>query len=191
MTKTNYSEHMLDISDNKKEKITLAMKNDEPVKIRISNIGDDKIALTESQINKINNAFQKNKTVDIKLGKAQLKYNKDKVEGGFLGALLARLAPVAAKVLPQVAKHLGIGALTGLASSAVSKILGNGIYLKRNGNVVKIKDYGNGLVLKPETTNELDKVGDGLFIKKDNELFDGSGIMHDIVKDIPLLNILF
>ena len=40
-------------------------------------------------------------------------------------------------------------------------------------------------------TNELDKYGDGFNLKNDNGVIDGSGIIHDIAKDIPLLNILF
>ena len=187
-----YIEQRLDISDNQKEKIKTAMNNNTIVSIRINNIGDDKIALTEGQINKINKAFQQNKAVTIKLSKAQLQYNKNHVEGGFIGALLAGLAPLAMKVLPQVAKHLGIGALTGLASSAIGKLLGNGIYLKKNGHIVKIKDgySGSGLVLKPQPTQELETFADGLYVKKDGQIYEGSGILSNLLHSIPLLNLI-
>ena len=56
----------------------------------------------------------------------QLKYNI-KVEGGFLGLL----AGLAARALPMIAKTvlpaLGVGALSGLASSGVQKAMGSGL----------------------------------------------------------------
>ena len=40
-------------------------------------------------------------------------------------------------------------------------------------------------------TNELDGYGDGLYLKNENGIINGSGIIREITKDIPLLNILF
>ena len=40
-------------------------------------------------------------------------------------------------------------------------------------------------------TNELDKYGDGFYLKNDNGVTQGSGIIGEITKDIPLLYILF
>ena len=58
------------------------------------------------------------------MSSSQLKHNK-KIEGGFLGLL----AGLAAKALPMVAKTvlpaLGVGALSGLASTGVSKAMGS------------------------------------------------------------------
>ena len=51
--------------------------------------------------------------------------------GGFLGALAGLLTktilPVAARIAPKILGPLGVGALSGLASTGVSKILGNGM----------------------------------------------------------------
>ena len=188
----NYISHGLKISDNQKEKIKLAIKNNEAVTIRVEDIGDDILALTTTQINKINKAFEKDKGVNIKLSKQQLKYNKDHVTGGFIGLLARSALPIAAKVLPQVGKHLALGSLAGVATNSVNKVLGKGLYLKRGGCVCQIKDNrGEGLYLKPMRTNELDRYGDGFYLKNDNGIIDGSGIIGEITKDIPLLNILF
>ncbi len=197
---TNYIEQRLHISDSQKEKVKLAIKNDEAVSIRIDNIGDDLIALTESQIKKINNAFEKGKAVTIKLGKQQLKYNKTHVTGGFIGALLAGLARYALPVLAKVLPALGIGALTGVGEVASKKILGNGLYMKRGNQIVKIKEFGNGIYLKPQPTSELVKYGNGIYMKKGGEIYglppgqgpyDGSGVLHDLLGSIPILNMLF
>ena len=187
---TNYISHGLKISDSQKEKIKLAIKNNEPVTIRVEDIGDDILALTTTQINQINKAFEKDKGVNINLSKQQLKYNK--VNGGFIGLLARSALPIAAKVLPQVGKHLALVSLAGVATNLVNKVLGKGLYLKRGGCVCQIKDNrGEGLYLKPMRTNELDRYGDGFYLKNDNGIIDGSGLIGEITKDIPLLNILF
>ena len=78
----------------------------------------------------------------------QLKHNT-KVEGGFLGLL----AWLAARALPTVGKTilpaLGVGALSGLASSGVQKAMGSGLYLKQGGCVSQVETDGSGLYLKP------------------------------------------
>ena len=189
---TNFTPYGLKISDSQKEKRKLAIKNNEPVTMRVEDIGDDILALTTTQIIKIDKAFREGKGVNIKLSKQQLKYNKDHVTGGFIGLLARSALPMAAKVLPQVGKHLALGSLAGVATNLVNKVLGKGLYLKRGGCVCKIKDdRGEGLYLKPMRTNELDRYGDGFHLKNDNGIIEGSGIIGEITKDIPLLNILF
>ncbi|XP_053405154.1 uncharacterized protein LOC128558901 [Mercenaria mercenaria] len=51
--------------------------------------------------------------------------------GGFLGALVGLLGravlPIAAKIAPKILGPLGVGALSGLASTGVSKLFGNGM----------------------------------------------------------------
>ena len=66
------------------------------------------------------------------MSSSQLKHNT-KIEGGFLGLL----AGLAARALPMLAKTvlppLGVGALSGLASTGVQKAMGSGLYLKKEG----------------------------------------------------------
>ena len=92
----------------------------------------------------------------------QLKHNK-KIEGGFLGLL----AGLAARALPMIAKTvlpaLGVGALSGLASSGVLKAMGSGLYLKKGGCVCQVEPDGSGLYLKPYKGKGLQSYGDGLY----------------------------
>ena len=52
---------------------------------------------------------------------------------------------IAKTVLPA----LGVGALSGLASSGVQKAMGSGLYLKKGGLVSQVETDGHGLYLKP------------------------------------------
>ena len=99
--------------------------------------GEYPLFLTNSQYNKLQNARDQGKGLTIRMSSRQLKYNM-KTEGGFLGALLPMLAGVGRAVAPAllgVAKKavpaLATGALSGLASTGVSKLFGNGLYLKK------------------------------------------------------------
>ena len=44
---------------------------------------------------------------------------------------------------------LRVGALSGLASTGVQKLIGNGLYLKKGGHVCQIETDGKGLHLGP------------------------------------------
>ena len=56
--------------------------------------------------------------------------------------MLAGLIPfLTGTVLPA----LGVGALSGLASTGVQKLIGNGLYLKKGGLVCQIETDGSGL----------------------------------------------
>ena len=66
----------------------------------------------------------------IKMSKTQLAYNM-KIEGGFLPALAGLIPFLTGTVLPA----LRVGALSGLASMVVQKLIGNGLYLKKGSGV--------------------------------------------------------
>ena len=72
------------------------------------------------------------------MSKKQLQHNI-KVEGGFLGLL----AGLAARALPMIARTvlpaLGVGALSGLASSGVQKAMGSGLYPKKGGLISQVE----------------------------------------------------
>ena len=65
--KTNYTPYRLKISNNQKEKRKLAIKSNEPGTIIVEDIDDDILALTTTQINKMNKAFENDKRVNIEL----------------------------------------------------------------------------------------------------------------------------
>ena len=102
----------------------------------------------------------------------QLKHNT-KIEGGFLGLL----AGLAARAIPMLAKTfipvLGVGALSGLASSGVQKAMGSGHYLKKRGLVSQVETDGQGFYLKPYKGKGLQSYGDGLYLKQGGKLYDG------------------
>ena len=100
-----------------------------------------------------------------------------KMEGGFLGIS----AGLAARALPMIAKTvlpaLGVGALSGLASSGVQKAMGSGFYLKKGGCVCQVETDGSGLYLKPYKGKGLQSYSDGLYLKPKGKLYDGKGLL--------------
>ena len=109
--------------------------------------GNDILAVTNSQAKKFAKAYENGKGIMIRMTSKQLKHNT-KIEGGFLGLL----AGLAARALPMVAKTvlpvLGVGALSGLASSGVQKAMGLGLYLKKGGCVSLSGNGWSWIILK-------------------------------------------
>ena len=66
----------------------------------------------------------------IRMSKTQLDHNM-KIEEGFLPALAGMIPFLTGTVLPA----LGVEALSGLASTGVQKLIGNGLYLKKGRGV--------------------------------------------------------
>ena len=143
---TRYINVKVNISEGQKEKLQHAIKAGcSAVSIRLGHEdlqGNDIIAITNSQAKKLAKADENGKGITIIMSSSQLKHNT-KIEGSFLGLL----AGLAATALPFVAKTvlpaLGVGALSGLASSGVSKTMGSGLYLRKGGLVSQVEtdDY--------------------------------------------------
>ena len=76
------------------------------------------------------------------MSKTQIAHNS-KIEGGFIPALAGLIPFLTGTVLPA----LGVEALSGLASSGVQKLFGNGLYLKNGGCVCRTETDGKGLYL--------------------------------------------
>ena len=181
-SETRYVNVKVNISEGQKKKLQSAIQVGGPVSIRLGHEdlnGGDVLALTNSQVNKIAKAYQGGKGITIKMSKSQLAHNK-KVEGGFLGML----ASLAARALPMLAKTvlpaLGVGALTGLASSGVQKVMGQGLYLKKGGCVCQVETDKKGLYLSPASGSGFSKVGDGLYLRRGGQLYDGKGLLSMI-----------
>ena len=160
------------ISEWQKEKLQHALKANCPtVTIRLDHEdlnGNDILAVTKSQAKNLAKAHEEGKSFTVKMTSKQIKHNM-KVEGGFLGLL----AGLAARALPMIAKTvlpaLGVGALSGLASTGVQKAMGNGLYLKKGGLVSH---------------------GDGLYLKQGGKLYDGKGLLlgpNSPFANIPIL----
>ena len=189
---TQYYEHRVSISNGQRDKIRKAIESRTGVTIKLANsdlIGDDLLALTKAQILRLQKALETGKGLTIKMSKTQVRKNLQ-VEGGFLGML----AGLAARALPFLAKSilpaLGIGALTGVANAGVSKALGNGLYLKKGGNTMRVETDGKGLYLSPASGAGLKKYGDGLYLSQDSGIVEGSGILlgpNSPLKNVPIL----
>ena len=172
----------VNISEGQKQKLQSALQVGGPVSFRLGHEdlnGEDVLALTNSQVNKITKAYEGGKGITIKMSKSQLAHNK-KVEGGFLGML----ASLAARALPMLAKTvlpaLGVGALTGLASSGVQKVMGQGLYIKKGGCVCQVETDGKGLYLGHVSGSGFAAVGDGLYLKKGGKLYEGKSMLSSI-----------
>ena len=157
------------------------------IKIGADNLdGDHTIFITNAQHKKLQNARDRGKGITIKMSSRQLKHNV-KTEGGFLGALLPMLGAVgrvAAPALLGIAKKavpaLATGALSGLASTGVSKLFGNGLYLKKGGMIAQVETDGQGLYLRPYKGKGLGSRGNGLYLKQGKRITDGRGILTSI-----------
>ena len=190
---TKYLNARVNISEWQKEKLKHAIEAGCPtVSIRLGYEdlkGNDILPVTGSQAKKLAKAYENGKGVTIKMSSKQLKHNM-KVEGGFLGLL----AGLAARALPFVAKTvlpaLGVGALSGLASTGVSKAMGSGLYLKKGGLVSQVETDGQGLYLKPYKGQGLQSYGDELYLKQGGKLYDGKGLLlgpNSPFANIPIL----
>ena len=144
---TQYINVKVKISEWQKEKLQHALKANCPtISIRLNHEdlnGNDILAITRTQAKKLAKAHEDGKGITIRMSSKQLKHNM-KVEGGFLGLL----AGLAARAIPMLAKNvipaLGVGALSGLASSGVQKAMGSDLYLKKGGMVSQVETDGEG-----------------------------------------------
>ena len=187
---TQYKSVNVNLSENQIEKLRQAINANcsaTSIKINADDLdGDHTIFLTNAQYKKLQNAQEQGKGITIRMSSRQLKHNV-KTQGGFLGAVLPAIGAVGRMVAPAllgVAKKaipaLATGALSGLASTGVSKIFGNGLYLKKGGMIAKVETDGQGLYLRPYRGKGLGSRGNGLYLKQGKRITDGSGILTSI-----------
>ena len=192
----NYINIKVNISEGQRKKLKSALeKNADKISIQLNHkdlIGEDVLALTKRQVNKLAKALNEGKGARITMSPTQFKNNMS-VEGGFLGmlaGLAARALPFIATAAKTVLPHLGIGALSGLANAGVQKALGNGLYLKKGGCVCRVETDGNGLYLDPVDGGGLSLFGNGLYLSRDGNVMDGKGLLlgpNSPFRHIPIL----
>ena len=186
---TQYKSVNVNLSDNQIQKLRQAVNaNCTAMSIKLSADdldGDHTIFITNGQYNKLQNAKNRGKGLTIRMSSRQLKYNTN--AGGFIGALLPMLGTVARAAAPalmglakKAIPHLATGALSGLASTGVSKLFGNGLYLKKGGMIAQVETDGQGLYLKPYKGKGLGSRGNGLYLKQGKRITDGRGILTSI-----------
>ena len=187
---TQYKSVNVNLSENQIKKIQQAVNaNCTATSIKLGKDdldGEHVLFLTNGQYNKLQNARDQGKGLTVRMSSRQLKHNI-KTEGGFLGALLPMLGAVgrvAAPALLGIAKKavpaLATGALSGLASTGVSKLFGNGLYLKKGGMIAQVETDGQGLYLRPYKGKGLGSRGNGLYLKQGKRITDGRGILTSI-----------
>ena len=187
---TQYKNVNVNLSENQINKLKQAINANctaTSIKLGYDDLnGDHTIFITNGQYNKLQNARDRGKGLTIRMSSRQLKHNV-KTEGGFLGAILPALgavARVAGPALMGVAKkvlpHLATGALSGLASTGVSKLFGNGLYLKKGGMIAQVETDGQGVYLRPYKGKGLGSRGNGLYLKQGKNIYDGKGILTSI-----------
>ena len=105
-------------------------------------------------------AYEEKKGMTIRMSKTQLAHNM-KIEGVFLSALVGVIPFLTETVLPA----LGVGALSGLVSTGVQKLIGNGLYLKKGSGVCRIETDEEGLYLGPTSGKGFETVDNGLYLR--------------------------
>ena len=105
--------------------------------------------------------MMKRKGMTIRMSITQLAYNM-KIAGGFLPALAGLISFLTGTVLPA----LGVEALSGLSSTEIQKLIGNGLYLKKVSGMCRIETDGEGLYLGPASGKGFETVGNGLYLMK-------------------------
>ena len=147
------------------------------------------MAVTNSPAKKLAKAHENGKGITIRISSNQFKHNT-KIEEGFLGLL----AGLAARALPMLVKTvlpaLGVGALSGVASLGVQKVMGSGLYLKKERFVSQVETDGHGLYLKPYKGKGLQSYGNRLYLKQGGKLYDGKRLLlgpNSPFANIPIL----
>ena len=151
--------------------------------------GEDVIALTNSQLDRLVKKYEEKKGMKIRMSKTQLAHN-NKIEGGFLQALAGLIPFLTGSVLPA----LGVGALSVLESMGGQKVIGNGLYLKKGGRVWQIETDGEGLYLGPASGKGFETVENSLYLMKQGGLYDGGGLIlgqNSPLKNIPILGTIW
>ena len=127
------------ISEGQKDNLKKAFESNSTsiiMRFKFSDLyGEDVIALNKSQLDRLVETYEEKKGITIRMSKTQLALNM-KIEGGFLPALAGLVPFLTGTVLPA----LGVGALSGLASTGVQKLIGNGLYLKKGSGMCCILD---------------------------------------------------
>ena len=198
-----YTSVKVDVSANQHEKIKKALNKQKSVaiKVGIRGNGNHLLLLINAQIDRMERARLIGKpTLNIHLSKKQVKANVEH-HGGFLGML----AGLAAKFLPSLLGGLATGVLSGAVSKAIGgnglylppsgrSNAGDGLYLHKSGHCVKVEPVkGRGLRLTPSRTSLTGIRGDGLYLKKGAQIYDGHGLLfgpNSPFKNIPILNLL-
>ena len=127
---TSYTNVKVRLSEGQKDKLKKAFESIASLSHFVSRLpisdGEDVIAITKSQLDRLMKAYEAKKGMIIKMSIRQMAYNM-KIEEEFLPMLAGLIPFLTGTVLPA----LRVRALSGLVSTGVQ----NGLYLKKGGRV--------------------------------------------------------
>ena len=158
-------------------KLMKAIRKSGPVSVKLDLGAEprDKIYVTWGQRKKIEEAVAAGKKdMTLRFSGRQARCNIQS-EGGFLGAMLT----AATRFLPAI--------LAGLVAGTARQEEGNGMFLGRRDRTYQIRSSGEGLVITPVPHSKIQ----GFYVKHDDDIYQGKGILHGLFGKIPLLNLLF
>ena len=126
----SYQSYSVSLTEGQKANLAGAYNNRSPITIRLKNDQLKRnfpLLLTKKQIKRINKADKTG--VDINISKKQVSAQSKNWGISWRTCIfLARtVLPTVTKIAPKVVAPLATGALSGLASTGVSKIFGNGL----------------------------------------------------------------
>ena len=160
------------------EKIMKAVTKTGPVSVKLDLTAEpqDKIYVTWGQRKKIEEAVAGGrKELTLRFSVRQARYNVQS-EGGFLSTILA----AATRFLPAILAGL-------VAGTADQDVEGNGMFLGKRDHTYQIQHAGEGLLIKAVPHSKIR----GFYVKHDDHIYQGRGILHGLFGKIPLLNLLF
>ena len=157
---TRYTNVIIRISESNKYKLKKAFEsNCKSITIHLlfSELhGEDVIAITNPQLDRLVKAYEETKGMTIRMSKTQLAHNMQ-IEGRFLPALTGLILFLTGTVLPA----LGVVTLSGMASTGIKRLIGNGLYLKKGSGVCRMETEEEGLYLGPTSGGGFETVGIG------------------------------
>ena len=160
------------------DRIAKAVARSDPVSIKLDLTGtpEHRLYVTVGQKKRILEAVEKGRRdMTLRMSAKQAKYNKE-CEGGFLAGLLQS----AVRFLPSILAGIAAG-------TAEYHKEGNGMFLGKRDHTYQITHSGEGLMIRPAQQRKLE----GFYVKHGEHEFKGAGILHSLLGQIPLLNILF
>ena len=160
------------------EKLMKAVTKAGPVSVKLDLMAkpQDKIYVTWGQQKKIEEAVARGrKELTLRFSVRQARHNVQS-EGGFLSAIMA----AATRFLPAILAGL-------VAGSAGQEVEGNGMFLGKRDHTYQIRHAGEGLVIKEVPHSKIR----GFYVKHNEDIYQGRGILHGLFGKIPLLNLLF
>ena len=186
---THYTNVKMRISEGQNDKFKKAFESNSKSitnRFKFSDLhGEDVIALTKSQVDRLVGAYEEKKGMTIRMSKMQLAHNM-KIEGGFLPAL-AGLIPFLTGTVFRGWSFITTG------EHGSTKTNWKWVVSKEGKWCVSDRNWWRRLYLGPASGKGFETVGNGLYLMKQGGLYDGRGLIlgpNSPFKNIPILGMI-